>query len=517
MPTSRFHRFAFLQPIAILLLVGIAIISLTFSVQSFQSVEKTIRTSSFQAFNNSIEASYDIIDTALNESIRRYLKGIVTTSAEFINEIESSSSLTQQQKNELIQTYINKSKIGASGYPYILNSKGKLLFHPIFQGRDVKQYIHIQEQISKSDNFVEYLWTNPGEEKPRKKVTYSVYLKNIDFIVSASAYKDELLHFINKDILKTKLDKYQYGSTGYVYVIDLDGKLILHPNYEGENIESLIGSHAKGLLKKIQQSVHSYNLQMNQVPNASSISQRTTYVESYSYQIKMNGKSYKKDVLFIYYPHLDWAIVSGISRDELNRPTNTLLYSLLTLVLSLITIIGTLLLLLSKRHKKLINILNRDYLTGLYNRGTFHNKVSPLIKLNKKNNKFTPYSIVLLDIDFFKRINDTYGHIVGDKVISIVGKIILQHTHIISSRYGGEEFIFFIRENDEAKVMAFTDKIRQQINNYNTLQANITLSAGITTINKPDVLLDDVIEQADKALYYSKNTGRDKITHYKDI
>ncbi|MEJ6061902.1 GGDEF domain-containing protein, partial [Aliivibrio salmonicida] len=216
----------------------------------------------------------------------------------------------------------------------------------------------------------------------------------------------------------------------------------------------------------------------------------------------------------IYYPHLDWAIVSGISRDELNRPTNTLLYSLLALVLSLITIIGTLLLLLSKRHKKLINILNRDYLTGLYNRGTFHKKVSPLIK---SNNKFTPYSIVLLDIDLFKRINDTYGHIVGDKVISIVGKIILQHTHIISSRYGGEEFIFFIRENDEAKVMAFTDKIRQQINNYNALQANITLSAGIATINKPDVLLDDVIEQADKALYYSKNTGRNKITHYKNI
>ena len=517
MPHSRFHRFLVLQPLLILFLIGIAITSVTFSIQSFQSVEKTIRSSSFQAFNNSIEASYDIVDTALNESIKRYLRGIVITSAEFIAQIEHSDTLTKEQKKSLIQGYINSSKIGDSGYPYILSTRGELLFHPIFQGRNVGEYRHIQEQIDNDDHFVEYLWTNPGEEKPRRKLVYSIYVEELDFIISASAYKDELLHFIDKTILKDKLNKYQYGKTGYVYVINLSGELILHPNYEGENIRSLIGENANGLLNKIQQSANSYNLHMNLVNGSSKTTTHSARVEDYSYQITMDDSTYQKDVLYIYYPYLDWAIVSGISRDELNRPTNTLLYSLVTLILSLTALIVILLLLLTHRHTKLVKILNCDYLTGLLNRRAFHEQTTKLISDKHHPTSFMPYSIILLDIDFFKRINDTYGHIVGDKIITIVGKALSQYPNTLAARYGGEEFIIFINESDTKKVITFTEEVRHQIDKYNTLHEKITLSAGITTINKPNVLLDDVIEQADKALYHSKNTGRDKITHYREL
>ncbi|MDD9157050.1 diguanylate cyclase [Aliivibrio sp. S4TY2] len=517
MPQSRFHHLLFLQPILILLLIGIAAISLTFSIQSFQTVEKTIRTSSFKAFNNSIEASYDIVDTALNESIKRYLRGIVTTSAKFITQIQTSSFLTQKQKNTLIQNYINSNKIGDTGYPYILNSKGQLVYHPIFQGRNVSEYRHIQEQIDNDDHFVEYLWINPGEEKPRRKLAYSIYVEELDFVISASAYKDELLHFIDKTILKDKLNKYQYGKTGYVYVIDLVGELILHPSYEGENIRSLIGENADGLLKKIQQSAHSYSLQMNLVNGSPETVFHSANVEDYSYQITIDNNTYQKDVLYIYYPYLDWAIVSGISRDELHRPTNTLLYSLLTLVLSLTAIIVILLLLLNHRHKKLVNVLNRDYLTGLFNRRAFHYMASKLTKDTQHPTGFKPYSIILLDIDFFKRINDTYGHTVGDKIIAIVGKAISQYPNILAARYGGEEFVLFTKESDPKQAVRFTEQVRKKIDQYNTLHEKVTLSAGITTINKPNVLLDDVIEQADKALYHSKNTGRNKITHYREL
>ncbi|MDD9173769.1 diguanylate cyclase [Aliivibrio finisterrensis] len=517
MPQSRFHHLRFLQPILILLLIGIAAISLTFSIQSFQTVEKTIRSSSFKAFNNSIEASYDIVDTALNESIKRYLRGIVTTSAKFITQIQASPSLTPEQKNTLIQNYINSNKIGDTGYPYILNSKGQLVYHPIFQGRNVSEYRHIQEQIDNDDHFVEYLWTNPGEEKPRRKLAYSIYVEELDFVISASAYKDELLHFIDKTILKDKLNKYQYGKTGYVYVIDLVGELILHPSYEGENIRSLIGENADGLLKKIQQSAHSYSLQMNLVNGSPETIFHSANVEDYSYQITMDNNTYQKDVLYIYYPYLDWAIVSGISRDELHRPTNTLLYSLLALVLSLATIIVILLLQLNHRHKKLVNVLNRDYLTGLFNRRAFHDMTSKLINDTQHPTGFKPYSIILLDIDFFKRINDTYGHIVGDKIIAIVGKAISQYPSILAARYDGEEFVLFTTESDPKQAIRFTEQVRKKIDQYNTLHEKVTLSAGITTISKPNVLLDDVIEQADKALYHSKNTGRNKVTHYREL
>lgn len=256
---------------------------------------------------------------------------------------------------------------------------------------------------------------------------------------------------------------------------------------------------------------------MNLVNGMSETTSHAANVEDYSYQITLNDSTYQKDVLYIYYPYLDWAIVSGISRDELNRPTNTLLYSLSGLLFSLMVIILILLRLLNRRHKKLANILNRDYLTGLFNRRTFHNMVSPLIRNQNQSSTFSPYSIILLDIDLFKRINDSYGHIVGDKIITIVGKAISQYPNILAARYDGEEFIIFINESNPKRVIQFTEKVRQQIDKYNTLNEKITLSAGITTINKPNVLLDDVIEQADKALFHSKNTGRNKITHYREL
>lgn len=517
MPQPRFHHCKILQPILILLLVGIAVISLTFSIQSFQSVEKTIRTSSFKAFNNSIEASYDIVDTALNESIKRYLRGIVLTSTKFITQIQESPSLTQDQKTALIQNYINSNKIGDTGYSYVLNSTGELVFHPIFQGRNVSEYRHIQEQIDNDDHFVEYLWTNPGEEKPRRKLAYSIYVEELDFVISASAYKDEFLHFIDKTILKDKLSKYQYGKTGYVYVINLAGELILHPSYEGQNIRSLIGECADDLLDKIRQSANRYNLQMNLVNGSSEAPFHAANVEDYTYTITMDNNTYKKDVLYIYYPYLDWVIVSGISHDELNRPTNTLLYSSLALVLSLTTIIIILLLLLNHRHKKLVKVLNCDYLTGLLNRRAFHDTASKLISDSHHPTTFAPYSIILLDIDFFKRINDTYGHIVGDKIIAIVGKAISQYPHILAARYSGEEFVLFTTANEPKQAIRFTEQVRKKIDQYNTLHEKITLSAGITTINKPNVQLDDVIEQANKALYHAKSTGRNKVVHYQEL
>ncbi|RYU49600.1 GGDEF domain-containing protein [Aliivibrio finisterrensis] len=88
---------------------------------------------------------------------------------------------------------------------------------------------------------------------------------------------------------------------------------------------------------------------------------------------------------------------------------------------------------------------------------------------------------------------------------------------ILAARYGGEEFVLFTTESDPKQAIRFTEQVRKKIDQYNTLHEKVTLSAGITTISKPNVLLDDVIEQADKALYHSKNTGRNKVTHYREL
>lgn len=139
---------------------------------------------------------------------------------------------------------------------------------------------------------------------------------------------------------------------------------------------------------------------------------------------------------------------------------------------------------------------------------------------------FGNYSIILIDIDFFKKINDNKGHLIGDRVLKKLGEMLksreLMRISDIAGRYGGEEFIILLRETNSMNARVLADRLRRNIKEENFYDNNdnifhITVSMGISEFRLSDESNDDIINRADKALYYAKNHGRDMIILYEEL
>lgn len=168
---------------------------------------------------------------------------------------------------------------------------------------------------------------------------------------------------------------------------------------------------------------------------------------------------------------------------------------------------------------ELQQMATHDALTGLYNRGTFFAYARRDYSLSIRKND--PASVLMMDLDFFKKVNDRYGHAIGDKVLETVGAIIKERFRQtdICGRYGGEELCVWLpaATNEDAFIIA--DVIRRAVEQtyFDTPlgKFHITISIGISCIDYEHLQsFEEVLNQADSALYTAKNTGRNKIHIY---
>ena len=157
-----------------------------------------------------------------------------------------------------------------------------------------------------------------------------------------------------------------------------------------------------------------------------------------------------------------------------------------------------------------------DELTNLYNRHAIDQISTKIIDEAKRLNK--PYNVAMLDIDFFKNVNDTYGHISGDIVLKQLADILKFYSNkgLISGRWGGEEFLIITPCDISYKqFLNILEKIRIKVSKtkFDTedkKKIDLTISIGASSINSYDKL-EDVITEADKNLYKAKKTGRNKL------
>jgi len=156
-----------------------------------------------------------------------------------------------------------------------------------------------------------------------------------------------------------------------------------------------------------------------------------------------------------------------------------------------------------------------DSLTGLYNRRYLMENIEREFTRSQRYEK--ELSIAMIDIDFFKKINDKYGHQAGDFILREVTRIIKQGLRKcdLIFRYGGEEVLALMPETDKSKALIPLEKIRQHIENtefvYNKTPIKVSISIGITDTAQNIESLEMFIEQADKAMYNAKNNGRNRI------
>lgn len=163
--------------------------------------------------------------------------------------------------------------------------------------------------------------------------------------------------------------------------------------------------------------------------------------------------------------------------------------------------------------KKLSTI---DKLTGVYLRKYIEQQFA--LQMSVSRQQAYNLSVIMMDIDKFKTVNDTYGHRKGDEILAQIGDILMKSMRVtdLVGRYGGEEFVMILPETDALGAYKVAEKIRLLIQQKKLLgeESPLTVSLGVSTYPEDGANEEELIEKADQALYYSKNNGRNKATSW---
>jgi len=165
--------------------------------------------------------------------------------------------------------------------------------------------------------------------------------------------------------------------------------------------------------------------------------------------------------------------------------------------------------------QKITNYANRDFLTGLYNRRYFYRNMNEYIQTAQDMQE--DFAVAMLDIDYFKKVNDTYGHEAGDKVLITIADILRSslNPNDISARFGGEEFCLVLKDVGAQSAQEILQRVRKRVEDYSFKgeqdeQISCTISIGAVMYDAQSNL-DDTISQADMLLYKAKNNGRNQL------
>ena len=171
---------------------------------------------------------------------------------------------------------------------------------------------------------------------------------------------------------------------------------------------------------------------------------------------------------------------------------------------------------------RLETMANRDSLTNLATKRFLNEKLSMLLLRSQANHQ--ALSVAIFDIDHFKRLNDTYGHLAGDQVLRGVSRILTSQlrSEDVPARYGGEEFVVVLPNTTKEQALAMAEKIRRAIEAHSFPNAfgnagkagSVTISGGIASCDT-DSSSNDVLASADKALYAAKEQGRNRVLAFK--
>ena len=172
---------------------------------------------------------------------------------------------------------------------------------------------------------------------------------------------------------------------------------------------------------------------------------------------------------------------------------------------------------LGRQNQRLEHLATRDGLTGLYNHRYFREAFE--VELSRCRRHERVISLVFADIDYFKKYNDTHGHLAGDQLLSTLGKVITSRSRksTIVARYGGEEFVLLVPETDHQGALRYAEKIRSLVESHafdeceSHVGGRITLSMGVATFPEDGTDANALIKYADDALYRGKNAGRNTV------
>ena len=317
-------------------------------------------------------------------------------------------------------------------------------------------------------------------------INYKVYDYNDRFIGAAGVG-------LTVDAVIKLIDKYQQRYQRSVYFVDNFGRLVL-TGAEGGPQGAKIGQSLAEL--------DSMKSLVSQLPKP----------HSGSYEYSVQGQGHFLNVRFI--PELNWYLFVDKREDGALSEIRQSLYLNLLICLLVTLIVLALLNRVIKRYQDKIQAqATLDTLTELPNRRGFDLLAAQAMHEAQREPK--PLTALLLDLDHFKVLNDTYGHLAGDQVLIGFARDLqscLRHADIVC-RWGGEEFIVLLKDTDGETGLKVAEKIRQHVKTqryaYNDQALQLTVSIGLTTL-QPDDTLHTLLSRADHAMYRAKQSGRNR-------
>lgn len=292
----------------------------------------------------------------------------------------------------------------------------------------------------------------------------------------------------------------RYSDSGYFWINDLQGNIIMHPlmpELEGQNLVDFKDIHG---IKPFDQFI-------TEAINGGG------WVEYWWPKPEQpETPTHKVSYVSLYEPW-QWVIGTGVYLDEESATKNRMVLSSTHILLALVSIlIGFSL--FSARHsaRGIANFAIRDPLTQLYSRRYLNETEDRFVRADLRSQNKHLY-VLFLDIDHFKAVNDTYGHLEGDQVLKKVGSILRESTRPqdLCVRYGGEEFIVLTLAEEDQAALQLAERVRRKayFSDFSS-GIEITLSCGIAK-RREDESFANLLHRADKNLYAAKKKGRDQI------
>ena len=187
--------------------------------------------SDFQFATRSIAS---LVETTTTTAIKTHLKTVAEYNRQVVTILHRQAlagEITMQEARRRARRVLLAQVVGQTGYSFCIDSHGIAVVHPQagMEGRDLNQYPLSAEQIRRKEGYIEYDWRNPEEPAPRAKALYMVYFEPFDWIISVSAYRDEFKSLLPMKDIRRSVLSFQLSPSGYVFVVDRAGQVVIHP------------------------------------------------------------------------------------------------------------------------------------------------------------------------------------------------------------------------------------------------------------------------------------------------
>lgn len=208
---------------------------------TYSLVRKTIEHNIESELTNSTSSILNLVNTSASASIRSYLRAAADQNLEIVEYFYAQyrrGELSEAQARERATQAMLSHRIGKTGYICCLDSRGVMRVHPKkdLVSQDLSDYAFVRELTARKKGYLEYEWRNPDEAAPRPKAMYMAYFAPWDLIILASSYRDEFTELVKVEDFRESVLSLKFGKTGYAFIADTKGNVIVHPTIQGSNI-----------------------------------------------------------------------------------------------------------------------------------------------------------------------------------------------------------------------------------------------------------------------------------------